>query len=195
MLTNPEDKRGKLRKLSCMNEAFLYLTFVKSARSQKQMALEFRISESSVSRIIIKWAAIIYCIRKAFGEYLSYEEQMALDPKEWLEKYGNTWCILWDTTDIKLAGAPSDAVLQFLTYSEYYAANVFKGGVGMTPGGWCVGGVLCNGRMQDTEYMEKSGIFLWQQKLQEIHGGPPVTTVADKGMRCLCEAKKYGTRG
>jgi hypothetical protein len=127
----------------------------------------------------------------AFGDYPSWEYQ-ELQPEYWKARYGGMRCFLWDTTDVRLLGAPSHPDLQKAAYSNYYGGCVLKGGVGICPFGWVIPAPLFTGDIADTDYMTEAGIFRRQMELAEAYGGPPATNITDKGMRCSEVALEYG---
>jgi hypothetical protein len=139
-----------------------------------------------------KWANFVHLRRLAFGEYPSWEEYQQLEPEYWKARYGGMRCFLWDTTDVRLLGAPSHPDLQKATYSDYYGGCVLKGGVGMCPFGWVIPAPLFTGGIADTDYMTESGIIRKQMELAEADGGPPATNVTYKGMRCSETALEHG---
>jgi hypothetical protein len=130
--------------------------------------------------------------RVAFGEYPSWDEYQTLEPEYWRKRYEGRRCFLWDTTDVRLLGQPSDPDLQKATYSDYYGGCVLKGGVGMCPFGWVIPAPLFTGGIADTAYMDQAEIFRKQMELAEADGGPPATNITDKGMRCSEVALEYG---
>ena len=73
--------------------------------------------------------------RNSWPVYASYEEDRKLrNSSKWDHKYPDERVVMWDMTNIE-AYAFSDADLQRLTYSRYYAMNCFKGGVFTQVGG------------------------------------------------------------
>jgi DDE superfamily endonuclease len=98
-------------------------------------------------------------------------------------------------TNIDLDGTPSDASLQRLTYSPYYASCCLKGGVCMTAFGWLVGEPLFNGSISDTVYMIVSGLLAEQERLANDDGGPAVTNMTDKGFRPWAACAAAGGQG
>lgn len=171
------------RKLEYDDEAFLYF-MKKNGATGEQLALDFGISEKSVSLIIIKWTIFEYRRMMAFGSFLSYAEYCELCPTEWKVMYPKMQrCELWDTTKLYLKGKPSDQVTQKSTNSEYYGGNVLKGGVGTTPSGWRTPGMLFGGALDDTHYLVAAGIYQAQADHAVRDGGPPFHNIVDKGFK------------
>ena len=82
------------------------------------------------------------------------------------KRYKGLHLIFWDMTSIDMPKL-GDAQMQQLTYSSYFANNVFKGAIGLQQCGWIVTHNLWTRCMSDTAYQEKSGIFEMQQKFSE----------------------------
>ena len=103
--------------------------------------------------------------------------------------------IFWDMTSISMPKS-GDAQMQRLTYSSYYANNVFKGGIGLQQCGWIVTHDLWTGCVSDTAYQEKSGIFEMQQQFSEedfVNGILiPFLNIFDKGYRNRLAAWRAG---
>jgi hypothetical protein len=66
---------------------------------------------------------------------------------------------------------PSSALLQSLSYSQYYAGNVAKGGIFVQLCGWMGTHDLYPGAMSDTKYFKEAGILEQQKLFQELDGG------------------------
>lgn len=91
---------------------------------------------------------------------------------------------------------PGDAQMQRLTYSSYYANNVFKGGIGLQQCGWILTHNLLTGYVSNTAYQEKSGIFEMQQRFSDkdfVNGIlVPFLNIFDKGYRNMLAAWRAG---
>ena len=103
------------------------------------------------------------------------------DPK-WNERYQGKRVVFWDNTGIQLH-KPSDAFLQRITFSAYYAGNVGKGGIFIQLCGWLGTHELYPGAISDSDYMDKGGVLQLQEEFQKEFGGPPFTNVLDRGYR------------
>jgi hypothetical protein len=154
------------------------------------------VDEWIVRRIVYQWACVITVRRKSFGEYTSFDEYMKLCSVEWVLKYGNDSRLhMWDTTDaVCLAGTPQDAILQAVTFSDYYSGHVLKGGVGCTPFSWGFSSPLFAARVTDTDYMEAAHIFSSQKELVDKDKDPAVLNVTDKGTKCSDVSLEYGQK-
>jgi DDE superfamily endonuclease len=93
---------------------------------------------------------------------------------------------MWDNTGIPMF-KPSDPELQRLTYSSYYAGNVFKGAIGIQLCGWITTEELYTGGMSDSEYFLKCDIIKKQQDYVPIYDinnqSTSWTIILDKGYR------------
>jgi hypothetical protein len=86
---------------------------------------------------------------------------------------------------------PSSALLQSLTYSQYYAGNVAKGGIFVQLCGWMGTHDLYPGAMSDTKYFKETGILEQQKLFQELDGGViNFLNVLDRGYRVTRAAWK-----
>ena len=132
--------------------------------------------------------------RNSWPVYASYEEDRKLrDSSKWDHKYPTERVVMWDMTNIE-AYAFSDADLQLLAYSKYYAMNCFKGGVFTQLCGWIGVGDLWLGAVSDSDYNRREG-YLLRQKLfaeSDLINGLYIafTNIYDKGYR----AKKVAWR-
>lgn len=142
-----------------------------------------------------KMAQVVRC-RSSWPEFASFEEDKKLcENDEMKGKYKDLRPIFWDMTSISMP-KPSDATMQRLTYSPYYAANCFKGGIGLQQCGWIRVHDLWTGCVSDTKYQEESGIFEIQNKFCEkdlVDGKViPFLNVFDKGYRNRLSAWRSG---
>jgi len=168
--------------VSWLDQAVIYFAR-KNGKKKSALALDFEISSKTLRLILIKWTIFESKRRRAIGEHLSYGEYCALIPEDWRLRCPDRRVIMWDTTDFRLAGKPSEAGLQAATANAYYGGNVLKAGIGNAPSGWLTGGMLFPGRISDTKYIITAGILKTQQEIQTKDGGPPFTNISDKGFR------------
>ena len=82
------------------------------------------------------------------------------------EKYDRMRPVMWDMTSIPTP-AFSDADLNRITYSKYYAMNCFKGGIGVQLCGWILTAVLWTGAVSDTDYNKRAGYLQEQEEFQK----------------------------
>ena len=132
----------------------------------------------------------------SWPRYASHAEDTLLRSAWWRERYKNTRAIMWDNTNVDMHGKPSDANLQRLTYSQYYAGNVAKGGVFVQLCGWLGAWELWLGGVSDTDYLERSGVLSFQKQFQELDttetSSISFTNILDKGYRSVLPAWASG---
>ena len=88
-----------------------------------------------VRRVICSKLRMILHARKMWPKYASLSEDELLRDEKWNSKYKGKSLVFWDTTGLKLH-TPSNAMLQRLMYSAYYAGNVARGGIFVQLCGW-----------------------------------------------------------
>jgi len=141
--------------------------------------------------------------RQRWPRYASHSEDMRIRKPKWNNKYRRDQrVVMWDMTNITAYGF-TDADLQRLTYSKYYAENCLKGGVFTQPCGWIGTAELWPGAVSDSDYNKREG-YLERQRLfaekdfvEIIEGSGncevlPFTNVYDKGYRAKMVAWKCG---
>ena len=135
------------------------------------------------------------CCRSSWPAFASFEEDKEFCNETMKEKYEGLRPVFWDMTSIHMP-KPSDATIQRLTFSYYYASNCFKGGIGLQQCGWIRVHDLWTGCVYDTSYQEKSGIFEMQQEFSEKdlvnEKHIPFLNIFDKGYRNRLAAWKAG---
>ena len=105
--------------------------------------------------------------QNAWPTYVSYAEDITLRDAEKLSaKYDGLSPVFWDMTNI-LAYAFSDADLNSITYSKYYAQNYFKGGVSNQLCGWIVTEKFWTGAVSDTDYNKIAEYLKEQEHFQD----------------------------
>ena len=129
--------------------------------------------------------------RKMWPKYVNMKEDEMLRDAKWNGKYNGKRMVFWDTTGIKL-NTPSDALLQRLTYSAYYAGNVARGGIFVQMCGWLGTHELYPGAMPDSRYLNETGIFEEQAAFMAEDGGDAFINEVDRGFRSCLAAWKSG---
>ena len=114
---------------------------------------------------------------------------------KWSAKYDGKRPVFWDMTNIP-ACVFSDADLNRITYSKYYAMNCFKGGICNQLCGWIRTAHLWTGAVSDTDYNKRSGYLEEQMAFQrkDLVGDNviPFTNIYDKGYRAKLVAWRMG---
>jgi hypothetical protein len=164
---------------------FLYFEFVngKTVPTIEAAIATYRVwKDVTVMRVIESKLAQMLCAWKSWPMYALMQEDEILQDNKWNDKYSGKQPVFWDNTGVSLHKA-TDAVIQCLTYSSYYAGNVGKGSIFIQLCGWLGTHELYPGAMSDTNYLNKTGILEAQHIFQDEDGGMPFTNVLDHGYR------------
>ena len=156
--TSSVENRGSSRSLTPINEFFLVLCRLRCGLMECDLAYRFKISQPTVSRIIITWTNFLYCKFKDIKIWPSREQVLHFMPNVFKEFYPTTRCII-DATELFIQ-SPSDPKAQQLTFSSYKNHNTFKAIVCITPSG-AISFVskLYGGSISDRQLTEKCGIL------------------------------------
>lgn len=150
-----EPARGKHVLTPCNQ---FYLTLIKLRRNMcnKELAIHFGISKSSVSKYFITWINYLYCKLKDLNVWVPKE---IISPNVMYQKRSDTCTVIIDCTEIKIE-KPKNPVSQQATYSNYKSANTLKVLIGISSSG-CVTFVsdAYGGSISDREIFEKCGIM------------------------------------
>jgi hypothetical protein len=128
--------------------------------------------------------------------FATYEEdvKMRSSNAKW-NKYKGMRPIMWDMTNIT-AYEFTDAVLQRLTFSQYYNENCFKGAVFTQTGGWQGTYELWMGAVSDSDYNRRAGYLSVQELFQNNDKVDdeviPFLNIYDKGYRAKMAGYKNG---
>ncbi|HSN65142.1 MAG TPA: hypothetical protein VLS94_00795 [Fusibacter sp.] len=155
----------------------------------------YKVSKKRLLNVVFttKLAAVKEAVSR-WPRFLSHKEDMELRSGKWTSRYNNKRVIMWDNTNVNFYGKPTDAMLQRLTFSQYYNGNVAKGGVFLQLCGWLGGWELWSGAVSDTDYFDSSGILEFQKMFQEADESSkvPFTNIVDKGYRSVLAAWRKG---
>ena len=103
-------------KLLLIDELFLFLNYLSTGCTQRELGHQFNIDRTTASRIITTWANFLYCLLGAVCIWMSPGEITANLPPEFKE-YADTKVIV-DCTALQCQ-TPSSLVLQSEVYSQY----------------------------------------------------------------------------
>jgi len=104
---------------------------------------------------------------ESWPRFASFDEDSSLRKKDKWSRYDGYRPIMWDMTNITTP-VFSDASLQRVTYSEYYAENCFKAGIFCQLCGWLGNGNLWGGGVSDSDYNENAGYLKDQEEFQQM---------------------------
>ncbi|XP_041948199.1 uncharacterized protein LOC121709131 [Alosa sapidissima] len=143
-------------KLLAIDELFLFLTYLSTGCTQRELAHRFNIHRTTVSRIIVTWANFLYTLLGSVCFWMSPAAVKDNLPPEF-NAYSDTQVIL-DCTELRCQ-TPSSLVLQSEVFSHYKSHCTFKAMVGMSPhGALTFISPLFEGSMSDKEIFRQSGI-------------------------------------
>ncbi|XP_023805937.1 uncharacterized protein LOC111946626 [Oryzias latipes] len=160
-------------KLLPIDELFLFLNYLSTGCTQRELGHRFNIHRTTASRIITTWANFLYCVLGAICIWMTPEAITANLPPEFKD-YADTQVIV-DCTELRCQ-TPSSLVLQSEVYSHYKSHCTFKAMIGMAPHGpLTFVSALYGGSISDRELFRLSGIIPLLS--------PDMAVMVDKGFR------------
>jgi hypothetical protein len=123
----------KSRVLSTKDELFLCLIKLRLDKEEAELAILFRISVATVSRVFNTWLNFLYFQLKELDIFIPKEIVDESMPRDFKKKYPNTRIIL-DATEVKIE-KPSNVKDQSATWSTYKNSNTLKTMIGCSPRG------------------------------------------------------------
>ncbi|XP_041965031.1 uncharacterized protein LOC121723432 [Alosa sapidissima] len=118
-------------KLLPIDELFLFLTYLSTGCTQRELGHRFNIHRTTVSRIIVTWANFLYSLLGSICIWMSPTAVKANLPQAFDGNYSDTNIIL-DCTELRCQ-TPSSLLLQSEVFSTYKSHCTFKAMVGMSP--------------------------------------------------------------
>ncbi|XP_041940532.1 uncharacterized protein LOC121704034 [Alosa sapidissima] len=144
-------------KLLPIDELFLFLTYLSTGCTQRELGHRFNIHRTTVSRIIVTWANFLYSLLGSICIWMSPTAVKASLPQAFDGNYSGTNIIL-DCTELRCQ-TPSSLLLQSEVFSTYKSHCTFKAMVGMSPhGALTFVSTLFEGSMSDRQVFRQSGI-------------------------------------
>lgn len=179
----PFVSRPGSKKMSLIDELFMFLVRIRLGLLQQDLAHRFNVSESTISRNVVTWANYLYFFLGLQPIWPSKQAVQDHMPSGFKTLYPSTRVVI-DCTEIKVQ-VPSSLHLQSQMYSNYKSCTTLKGLIGITPhGAVCFVSSLYTGSISDREITKCCGIL----DLLE----PNDSIMADKGFNIsdLLESKQ-----
>ena len=159
---------------------------------------EYGIDKKTLMKVFDNKLQIVRTARKSWPTYASYEEDKDLRKEKWNDRYRGKRIVEWDNTNLSFMYKPSDAQMQRITYSSYYAENCAKGAVFLQLCGFMGCTNLWVGGSSDTLYQNKGGMFERQDEYskKDLVEGKKIafTNILDKGYRSTVAAWHAGNQ-
>ncbi|XP_056133887.1 uncharacterized protein LOC130110731 [Lampris incognitus] len=156
--TTTESPLTRPTKLLPIDELFLFLTYLSTGCTQRELGHRFNIHRATVSRIIVTWTNFLYSLLGSVCIWMSPAAVKASLPHDFDGGYSNTQVVL-DCTELQCQ-TPSSLLLQSEVFSTYKSHCTFKAIVGMSPhGALTFVSALFEGSMSDKEVFRQSGIM------------------------------------
>ncbi|CAM4459951.1 unnamed protein product [Leuciscus chuanchicus] len=156
--TAVEASHSHHRSLPLIDEFFLYSCRVAAGLKEKVLADIFKVSVSTVSRIIITWANYLYLVLGSLPIWMSREQVNATMPDKFRQFCPEVRVII-DCTEIRCQN-PSSLTLQSEVFSSYKNTTTCKGLIGIAPcGAVTFVSSLYTGSISDQELTKQSGFL------------------------------------
>lgn len=148
---------SSLQKLLPIDELFLFLNYLSTGCTQRELGHKFNIHRATVSRIIVTWANFLYTLLGSVSIWMTTDAVKANRPVDFNGTYENTHVIL-DCTEMRCQ-TPSSLLLQSEVFSTYKSHCTFKALIGMSPhGALTFVSALFEGSISDKEIFRQCGI-------------------------------------
>jgi hypothetical protein len=121
------------QKLCLFDQFFLYLHKIRLGSLDQDLADKFKVSQSTVSRIVITWSNFLYALLGSQPLWPSKRHVQKHLPSGFKENYPDTRVIL-DCTELRVQ-TPSSLMLNSELYSHYKGTTTYKALIGITPSG------------------------------------------------------------
>ncbi|XP_033478304.2 uncharacterized protein LOC117254264 isoform X1 [Epinephelus lanceolatus] len=155
--TTTESPLTRPTKLLPIDELFLFLTYLSTGCTQRELGHRFNIHRATVSRVIVTWANFLYSLLGSVCTWMSPAAVKASLPRVFHGSYSDTQVVL-DCTELRCQ-TPSSLLPQSEDFSNYKSHRTFKAMVGMSPhGALTFVSVLFEGSMSNREVFRQSGI-------------------------------------
>ena len=176
---------GRKSKLPLEDELFMTLMRLRLGRLEQELAYQFGVSTSTISRIFTKWINYLYLRLGDIPLWPEWEQIEASMPSCFKESFPTTFAIV-DATEI-FCEVPSSLSLQSKVYSAYKSHTTYKGLVAIAPNGTFIFvSQLYTGSISDRELTKESGFLDF---LSSVPKGKSI--MADRGFDIQDLLAKY----
>ena len=166
---------GRRSKLSLEDQLLMTLMRLRLGRLEQDLAYEFGVHQTTVSRIFMKWINYMYLRLGDVPLWPTWSKVESSMPSVFKNAYPTTFCII-DATELHCE-VPSSLSLQSQHYSAYKSHTTKKGLVAIAPNGTFIFvSELFSGAISDRQIVLDSGIL---DLLDDVPEGKSV--IADRG--------------
>ena len=177
---------GRKPSLTMEDELLLTLMRLRLGRLEKDLAYQFGVTESCISRIIVKWLNFLYLRLGLIPIWPDWEDVERTMPVCFKEAYPTTFATL-DATEL-FCEVPSSLSSQSQHYSAYKSHTTMKGLVAIAPNGaFIFVSQLYTGSISDRELFVQSGI---DDLLKKVPPGRSI--MVDRGFEVQDLILKHG---
>ena len=185
---------SRTHKLSVEDEFLLTTMKLRLGLFNKDIAMRFGISVSTVSKMFMTWINLMYIRLGPLKIFPQRNVIMKNMTPEFKRQYPYVMLII-DCTELRIQ-MPSSLVRKSQTYSDYKSINTSKGLVGVdSKGGILFVSHLYTGSTSDKEISQRSRMYdLLKRKMEigELHQGDAI--MADKGFNIGKELEEIGLK-
>ncbi|XP_019200725.1 uncharacterized protein LOC109194622 isoform X1 [Oreochromis niloticus] len=128
--TSTESPVNRPTKLLPIDELFLFLNYLATGCTQRELCHKFNIHRATVSRILVSWPNFLYTLLGSVSIWMAPGRVRANCPADFSGTYKNTQVIL-DCTEMRCQ-TPSSLLLQSEVFSTYKLHSTFKALIGMS---------------------------------------------------------------
>lgn len=160
------------RKMQLIDEFFMFCLRVAVGLRERVLAEIFKVSTSTVSRIVITWSNYLYLVLGSIQIWMTQEQVRRTMPVKFQRNCPNVRVII-DCTELRCE-CPEAITLHSEAFSAYKSHTTFKGLIGVAPcGAITFVSKLFTGSISDKELTKQSGILGLLEPGDEV--------MADKG--------------
>jgi hypothetical protein len=127
------DLEYKCSLLDPKDQLFMTLMKLRQANDDIELAMLFKVSESTVSRIVITWIHFLFFQLKELDIWPSKEIIEHTMPSHFQQQFPNTR-VIFDATEVPVK-KPKDVSSQTSIWSNYKRKNTLKTMIGCSPNG------------------------------------------------------------